>query len=129
MREVSVIGATSDYQRVRSLEVGRGRFLPPGDPERARPVAVLGESLAKELFGREQALGEWIRIGDRRFRVIGVLSGGGESMGMNLGDLAIIPVASAQALFNTPALFRILVEAPSRAASQADSSSPASSSR
>jgi putative ABC transport system permease protein len=35
---------------------------------------------------------------------------------MDLGDLAIIPVASAQALFNTPALFRILVEAPSRSA-------------
>ncbi len=55
-----------------------------------------------------------VRIGDRRFRVIGLLAGGGVSLGDNLADLAIIPVASAQALFDNPALFRILVQASGR---------------
>jgi putative ABC transport system permease protein len=115
-REVSVVGSTSDFQTVRRLELAQGRFLPPGDPGRARRVAVLGEKLARELFGNRQALGDWVRIGDRRFRVIGILATQGESLGQNLGDLAIIPVASAQALFNSPSLFRILVQAPSRGA-------------
>jgi putative ABC transport system permease protein len=115
-REVTILGSTSDFLEVRQLELARGRFLPPGDPERGRPTAVLGEALSQELFGRQQALGRWIRIGDRRFRVIGILANEGESLGMDLGDFAVIPVASAQALFDSPALFRILVQAPSRSA-------------
>ncbi len=59
-------------------------------------------------------MGEWLRIGDRRFRVIGMLAKQGESMGMNTDELVIIPVASAQMLFNTQALFRMLIEARSR---------------
>ncbi len=115
-REVTILGSTSDFLEVRNLELGLGRFLPPGDPKRGRPVAVLGARLAGELFGQGQALGRWIRIGDRRYRVIGTLGTDGESLGMDMGDLAIIPVASAQSLFDSPALFRILVQAPSRSA-------------
>jgi len=115
-REVTILGSTSDFQEVRQLDMARGRFLPPGRPEEARPVAVLGETLARELFQREQALGRFVRIGDRRFRVIGILRNSGESLGADLGDLAIIPVAAAQALFDSPALFRLLIQAPSRAA-------------
>ena len=59
-------------------------------------------------------LGNWLRIGDRRFRVIGVLAAQGESLGFNTDEIVIVPVAAAQALFNTEALFRILVEAKSR---------------
>jgi len=115
-REVTIVGSTSDFLEVRQLEMARGHFLPPGNPHRGRPVVVLGEKLSGELFGRQRALGRWLRIGDRRFRVIGILASSGESLGMELGDLAVIPVASAQALFDSPALFRILIQAPSRSA-------------
>ena len=57
-----------------------------------------------------------MRIGDRRFRVIGVLAATGSGLGMNTDELAIVPVALAQAMFNTNTLFRILVEARSREA-------------
>jgi putative ABC transport system permease protein len=115
-REVTILGSTSDFLEVRKLAMAQGRFLPPGDPARGRPVVVLGEKLSAELFGRKQALGQWLRIGDRRFRVAGILGSDGESLGMDLGDLAIVPVASAQALFDSPGLFRILVQASSRSA-------------
>ena len=77
-------------------------------------MCVLGAKVKQELFGSEAAVGEWLHIGDRRFRVIGLLARQGESMGMNTDDLVIIPVASAQMLFNTQALFRVLIEAKSR---------------
>jgi putative ABC transport system permease protein len=79
-------------------------------------VVVLGDTLARELFGNRPALGQWVRIADRRFRVIGTLASTGLSLGVDLGDLALVPVASAQALFDTPALFRILVQARGRGA-------------
>jgi len=46
--------------------------------------------------------------------VIGILSSEGRSIGVDTEDLVIIPIATAQQLFNTPSLFRILVEARSR---------------
>jgi putative ABC transport system permease protein len=114
-REVSVVGATAEMFPIRHLELGSGQPLPEMDPERASNVAVLGAGLRDELFGSERALGRWVRINDRRFRVIGVLSEGGESLGRNLDDMVIIPVASAQILFDAPSLFRVLIQARSEA--------------
>ena len=113
-REITVVGTTSEYIKIRHMLVDRGKFLPPGDPSRAVNVCVIGEKIRQELFGNEPALGEWLRLGDRRFRVIGILGSSGRSLGVDLQELVIIPVASAQALFNSPGLFRILVEARSR---------------
>ncbi len=110
-REVTIIGSTAEFFPVRHIEIGQGRPLPAGDPERGSAVVVLGSKLKKELFGRKRALGQWVRIGDRRFRVIGILGEGGESLGQDLGDMAVIPVATAQSLFNAPSLFRVLIQA------------------
>lgn len=110
-REVTVLGSTADLKSIRHLNMGQGLFLPEGDPRRADMVCVLGGKLYRELFGNRSALGQWVRIGDRRFRVIGLLASEGHSIGLDLGDMAIIPVASAQMLFDAPSLFRILAEA------------------
>ncbi len=110
-REVTVVGSSADLLPVRRLSMAQGRFLPSGKLDRARPVVVLGATLKQELFGQQRALGQWVRIGDHRFRVIGVLSPFGQSLGLDMSDIAIIPVASAQALFDNPSLFRILLQA------------------
>jgi len=113
-REVPVLGATADFARVRNLALAQGRFLPEDDPRHARPVAVLGARAAAELFPGRPALGEWLRVGDRRFRVEGVLAPQGMGLGFDTDELVVVPLAAAQALFDTEALFRILVEAKSR---------------
>lgn len=113
-REVVVVGSTSEFIAVRHMDLAQGQFLPATDPRLASPVCVLGAKIRRELFGSEPAVGKWLRLGDRRFRVIGVLATQGESMGMNTDDLVIVPVASAHMLLNTQALFRILIEAKNR---------------
>jgi putative ABC transport system permease protein len=113
-REVVVLGSNSDLLAVRHMSIALGRFLPPGDINDASSVCVLGNQMKRELFGNEQAVGQWVRLGDRRFRVIGVLAVQGESMGMSTDQLVIIPVAAAHQLFNTTGLFRVLIEAKSR---------------
>ena len=114
VREAPVLGSTADLKEIRGMEVALGRFLPEADPRQILPVCVVGAKVAAELFGAKPALGEWVRIGDRRFRVIGIMARQGQSLGFNTDEIVIVPLAAAQALFNTEALFRVLVEAKSR---------------
>ncbi len=115
-RQVAVLGSSHELIALRQWRMAQGRFLPVDDLDRASPVIVLGSQVKQELFGREPAIGRWVRLGERRFRVIGVLAEEGRSLGMDVKDLVVIPVASAQALFNAPSLFRIFVEVSSRPA-------------
>ncbi len=103
-RGVVVYGVTSEVPRVWRFEVGQGRFLPSGDPRRGAPLAVLGPTLKRELFGQANALGEHVRIGGRRFLVIGVMAPKGQFLGLDIDDSAYVPVASAQSLFNVDEL-------------------------
>lgn len=112
LRDVTIVGTTPDYLRLRRMDLAQGRFLPTEEPNAA--VAVIGATIQRELFGTEPAIGKVLRIGDRRVRVIGVLGGTGQGLGMNADEVVILPVAVAQAMFNTNTLFRILVEAKDR---------------
>lgn len=115
-RETPILGTTAEFITVRQMDMGQGQFLPEGDPHHAQPVCVIGAKVKQELFGSTSPVGEWLRIGDRRFRVIGVIAKQGESLGFNTDEIVAVPLASAQALFNTEALFRIMIEAKSRSA-------------
>src|SRR5258706_6750401 len=95
---------------VRRLEVAIGRFLPDVDLNRGAPVAVLGQIVEHELFGDLNPLGQPIRIGDWRFRVVGVMASKGTSIGLNLDDVVIVPVTTSMRLFNQESLFRLMIE-------------------
>ena len=113
-RETTILGSTAELYAVRNLVMAQGRFLPSGDMTRAEALCVLGHTLKRELFGNTSPLGQFVRIGEYRFKVIGVLSEQGQSLGVDISDVAIIPVASARTLFNRASLFRILIQARSR---------------
>lgn len=112
LRDVTIVGTTADYLKLRRMELAQGRFLPAEEPNAA--VAVIGTKVRNDLFGTGPALGQTLRIGDRRFRIVGVLAKSGQGLGMNADEVVILPVTVAQSMFNTNTLFRILVEARSR---------------
>jgi putative ABC transport system permease protein len=116
LREVIVAGTTAQFIEVRRLSLAQGRFLSDEDWGRGSAEAVIGAKIRSELFGSEPALGKLVRIGDRRCRIVGVLAASGQGLGMNSDELVIVPVALAQAMFNSNTLFRILVEARNREA-------------
>jgi putative ABC transport system permease protein len=116
LKDVTVVGTTAEYLEIRHLNVAQGRFLPGGDTGMSSSVAVLGAKIRDELFGAEPALGRMLRVGDRRYRVIGVMGQSGQGLGMNADETVVLPVTAAQAMFNTNTLFRILVEAKNREA-------------
>ncbi|MGH9366188.1 MAG: ABC transporter permease [Thermoanaerobaculia bacterium] len=109
-RDADVVGSTAEFAPVRRLQIRSGRYLPPGDAERGARVCVVGPKIARELFREENPLGKMLRVGDDRFRVIGVLAPRGASLGIDLDDTVHVPVSRAMKMFNQTSLFRILVE-------------------
>ena len=75
-REINVLGTNAAMLDVQRWSVQTGRFLPDNDMNIATPVCVLGSVVREELFGSTDPLGNWLRIGDTRCRVIGVLDQG-----------------------------------------------------
>jgi len=114
LRESMMVGTNHEFLRVRQLKLALGRFLSQDDVGHGSAEVVLGALIRREIFGTENPLGKTVRVGDRRLRVVGVLTEGGRGMGMTTDELLIVPVATAQAMLNTNTLFRILIEARSR---------------
>jgi putative ABC transport system permease protein len=113
-RDITVLGTGAAMLDIQHWVMGAGRFLPEGDLDQAQPVCVLGSTVARELFAGRSSVGEWLKVGDTRCRVLGVLAEQGLAGGFDVDETVIMPVASAQQIFNTSAVFRILIEATDR---------------
>jgi putative ABC transport system permease protein len=110
LRDVTVLGTNSAMQSVQHWEMQSGRFLPELDLDVASPVCVIGDLIAKEVVAAAQPVGEWLRIGDTRCRVLGVLAQGGMTGAFNIDETVILPIALAQQIFNAHGVFRIITE-------------------
>lgn len=109
VRQTMLLGSSNGLRHTHGLELLSGRWL-PGDAGEDRPVALLGEVAARELFGQADPLGQWLRFDNRRFRVVGVFTSQSSNLGMDMAEAALIPVGSAMGLFNTEGLFRLLIQ-------------------
>lgn len=110
-RSVAILGTSADLLKVQRLEMASGQFLATADLDAGGSEVVLGSKVARELFGGRSPLGEIIRIGEWRFRVVGVLTPRGRALGMfDLDDLVMVPVRTGMSMFNRSSLFRIFVE-------------------
>ncbi len=109
-RSLPVVGTTSEFREIRRVTMGAGRFLPEGDMDQGGSQVVLGVKAAEELFQGANPLGRIVRIGEWRFRVIGIMAPRGRGLGFDFDDLVIIPVKTNLAMFNKTTLFRVFVE-------------------
>ncbi|EAG7883131.1 ABC transporter permease [Listeria monocytogenes] len=105
-----VIGTNDQYKAARSLEMKEGRFLLPIDTEYGQKVAVIGSTVASDLFGFGDPIGETIRLNGMPYKVVGVLKEKGASMMGSSDDQIFIPVSSAQRLLKDTNVRTIYVE-------------------
>jgi len=107
----SIQGAQVDWPLIRSWNVGQGQFFTDQDDRAAAKVAVLGQTVANNLFGSEDPIGKTIRIKNLPFRVAGVLEPkGGSTMGQDQDDTVIVPYETVRKkLLGTNAVGTILV--------------------
>jgi putative ABC transport system permease protein len=106
-RRTMVSGVGPEWPAVVAFNTALGEFLPYDDPSAPRALAVLGSKLRDELFGTKNPLGELIRIGGDRYRVVGVMESKGTVLGFDLDDAVYIPAARGLELFNRESLIEI----------------------
>jgi putative ABC transport system permease protein len=106
-RRTTIFGVGAEVPKVWQFEVSAGQFLPDDDPRTARSFVVLGSRVKQELFGNQIPLGEMVRVGGFRFRVIGVMESKGQMLGFDLDDAVYIPAAKSMELFNRESLMEI----------------------
>lgn len=113
-RNVLLIGTTPDFEKVRQLYTQIGRFLTEEDIERNSRVCIIGTTVKKELFGTHRALYEKISINGSKHTVVGILEERGMALGIDLGDIVICSLPSAQRIFGSEELMEILIGARSQ---------------
>ena len=92
----TVSGVSSNFQDVNNWTMAEGRFISSKNVENRERVAVVGQTVVKNLFAGEDPVGKEIRVKNIPFRVIGVLnSKGNGSMGNDQDDVIFIPYTTA----------------------------------
>jgi putative ABC transport system permease protein len=92
-----VQGVAPEFQHIRDWQLAEGRFLHDGDVENDAKVAVLGETVVRNLFGNDDPIDSVIRIRNIPFRVVGVLAVKGQSsQGADQDDMVLIPYTTMQ---------------------------------
>ena len=90
-------GVAPEFQQIRDWQVAEGRFLHEGDMDSAAKVAVIGQTVARQLFGNDDSLDAVIRIRNIPFRVVGVLAPKGQTgQGTDQDDTIMIPYTTMQ---------------------------------
>jgi macrolide transport system ATP-binding/permease protein len=84
-----------DYTKLRDVELEVGRFFTPAEANSRAKVAILGRTVAQELFGDENPIGQWIRLNRVSFNVIGLLPEQGAAGWRNLDDQIMMPIKTA----------------------------------
>lgn len=109
IRQTMLLGTSNEMRFTHQLSLLQGQWL-PGDATEDHSVCLLGRTVARELFAEQNAVGQWVRFDNRRFRVVGIFTSRSSNLGMDFSEAALIPVGAAQSLFNTQGLFRLIIQ-------------------
>jgi putative ABC transport system permease protein len=92
-----IFGATQDYLEIRQWAIASGRAYDATDQAGATKVCLIGATVAKQLFGGVDPIGQVIRIRRVPFTVIGLLETKGQSMmGSDQDDVILMPISTAR---------------------------------
>lgn len=93
---ITVIGTESSFIDMDKSEVAQGRFFNPDEENDLSRVAVLGNKLARTLFGNQDPVGQQVKIGQTQFKVVGVLQERGNTFGFDFDNIAYLPLTTLQ---------------------------------
>ncbi len=95
----NIIGGDEGYTQVAGYELAEGRDLNATDVDRNIAVAVIGQEIKEKLFGTEDCLNEYIRVGGVKLLVVGLLGKKGGAFDFGGDRVVVVPVSLARAKF------------------------------
>lgn len=105
---VSIVGSSPGLPSVRDLTIAQGRYFNEQDVQRKQKVAVLGYTLAQELFGDTNPVGQYVTVGSTKLAVIGVMAEKGSVGGTDFDSRLYTPITVVFQKF-TPSQFARIV--------------------
>ena len=104
-----LIGTKSDYFEISDIKAKTGRVFSQKDDQTSKKVAVIGQTLASDLFENQNPIDQKIIVSEKSFTVIGVMEEQGNAGGIDIDDQVIIPLNSARILTGAEQVNAILV--------------------
>ena len=101
---VTIVGSTADFPSVRDMEIDEGRYFTQQEVDRTQKITVLGHTLAQELFGDADPIGQTITVDGTKLTVIGVFSERGMVSGVDFDSQLYTPITVVFQKF-TPSQF------------------------
>ena len=117
-KDVTVNGITEHYVDVQGIDLESGRNISRNDLDYRLHVAIIGQAVARELFGTTDAEGRSFRLNGKDYQVIGVLEEERETMLGSANDSVYIPFTDAQRLLSNTAISTFYVSAPDAASTE-----------
>jgi putative ABC transport system permease protein len=93
LSDVSILGTTPDFPSVRDVAIASGRYFNERELDRSSKVAVLGATIAAELFGDADPIGQSFPAGTTKFTVIGVADEKGIVGNSDFDSLVYVPIS------------------------------------
>lgn len=94
--DATYAGTGADYPVVQDHQILSGRFFNGAEEKSGSKVAVLGYKVWQDLFGKENPIGERVKIGKESFRVIGVMASKGTGGVLNFDEQIFTPITAMQ---------------------------------
>ena len=110
LNQAMIQGVTRDFVEFSTFDAERGRMISAAEIDRGRPVAILGFDAADRLFGSTDPLEKMVRVGGKRFRVVGVSERKGGRLGRSLDEFVIIPLRAFEKLYGARRSLTLLVK-------------------
>jgi len=93
LEDIELLGTTTGFPSVRDMTIADGRYFTDQDVDRKNKVAVLGSSIAEELFGENDPIGQYITVGTTKLAVIGVFEEKGLVGNTDFDSRIYIPIS------------------------------------
>ena len=111
VKDVTVIGVSHDYEKVRTVELSDGRYFSQLESYAGRNVVILGFDIAESLFEGVPAVNKTVKVFGRNMEVIGVFKKEGNNLGESLDQQVMVPIIYARNVLDIDRDGSIMVKA------------------
>lgn len=95
-KKINMYGVSADFINIDKSEIAEGQFFTEADDKSLSKVVIIGKKVKDDLFGESDAVGQYVKIGKNKFKVIGILAERGSVMGMDFDVFVYLPLRTLQ---------------------------------